>query len=199
MGLYDLLVFVHIAAAVALLSGSVVGSPAVRAAVRRARTTQEMRAYLGIGRPLPLLEPASALVVLATGVYLTGVASFWSQGWVQVAIAFWLVNSAVAGGMVKPVIRRVVAQAATLPDGPVGQHLDALRWSARWSIGGDLLLANDAAMLYLMTMKPGLAESLLVVAAANVVVAGVRAIGPGFRRAGVASSMTPDQERAGGP
>jgi hypothetical protein len=198
MGLYDLLVFVHIAAAVGLLSGSVVGSPAVRAAVRRARTTQEMRAYLGIGRPLLVLEPASALIVLATGVYLTRVASFWSQGWLQVAIAFWFVNSAVAGGMVKPVIRRVVDQAATLPDGPLGDQLDALRWSARWSIGGDLLLANDAAMLYLMTMKPGLADSLLVVAAANVVVAGVRAVGPGFRRTGVGSPTVPGQERQGG-
>ena len=36
MNLYLLVVFIHVAAAVTLLSGSVVGSPAVRAAVRRA-------------------------------------------------------------------------------------------------------------------------------------------------------------------
>jgi uncharacterized membrane protein len=181
MGLYELSVFVHVAAAVALLSGSVFASPAVRAAVRRARTTQEVRAYLAIGRPLLVLEPASALVVLASGVYLASVANFWAQGWVQVAVALWLVNSVVAGTVVKPAISRVAAQAATAVDGPLGQHLDALRWSPGWSFGGDLITANDAAMLYVMTMKPGLAGSLLVVAATILFVAAARAIGHAFR------------------
>ena len=189
MNIYDLLVFVHIAAAVLLLGGSVVGSPAVRAAVRRARTTEEMRAYLAIGRPLLVLEPASALVVLATGIYLTTVDNFWSLGWVQVATAGWLVNAAVAGAMVKPAISAVAAHVATQSDGSVGEHLHAFRWSWRWSVGGDVLLANDAAMLYLMTMKPELADSLLVVAAANGVAAGARVLGPVFRRA-VATSAS---------
>jgi len=179
---YELIVFVHIAAAVSLLSGSVFGSPAVRAAVRRARTTQEMRAYLAIGRPLLLIEPLSALIVLATGIYLAHVANFWSQGWVQVPLVFWFVNSVVAVRMVKPVMSRVAAEAAEAGEGPVGQRLDALRRSARWSFGGDLLLANDAAMLYLMALKPGLAGSLLVVVGANAIVAGARVIGTRVRR-----------------
>src|SRR5262249_25534651 len=123
MNLYELLVFVHIAAAVALLSGSVFGSPAVRAAIRRARTTQQMRDYLDIGRPLLLIEPVSALIVLATGVYLTHVAGFWTQGWVQVALAFWLVNAVVAVVMVKPIMGRIAAQSGAAGDGPVGAIL----------------------------------------------------------------------------
>jgi hypothetical protein len=176
MSLYDLIVFVHVAAAVALLSGSVVGSPAVRAAVRRARSVQELRAVLAIGRPLQVLEPGAAAVVLATGVWLTSVANFWSLGWVQVAVAAWLVNAGVAGAVVKPAVKAVAGQAAIAPDGPVGSHLDALRWSRHWSIGGDVLLANDAAMLWLMTMQPDLAGSLLAVAGAMFCVAGARAI-----------------------
>ena len=74
--LYEISLLIHIAAAVALLAGSVVGSPAVRAAVRRAATTQELRAYLAIGRPLLVIEPAAAGFVLASGVYLTSVANF---------------------------------------------------------------------------------------------------------------------------
>ena len=132
MGLYEVMVFVHVAAAVTLLSGSVVASPAVRGSVRRAGTTQEMRAYLAIGCPLLILEPTSALVVLASGIYLTSVANFWAQGWVQAAIAFWIVNAVVAGVVVKPVIGHVVAAAATAIDGPVDQHLDTFRRSSRW-------------------------------------------------------------------
>lgn len=176
MDLYTLLVFVHVAAAVTLLSGSVVASPAVRAAVQRARTRQEIRAYLAIGRPLLVLEPVSALIVLATGVYLTSVAGFWSQGWIWVAVAFWVVNAAIAGAIVKPAITRISALAAESADGAIGQDLDAIRWSKAWTRGGDALMAIDGAMLYVMTTKPELIGSLLVVVAAGAIVAAVRVI-----------------------
>jgi len=180
MGLYEVMVFVHVAAAVTLLSGSVVASPAVRGSVRRAGTTQEMRAYLAIGGPLLILEPTSALVVLASGIYLTSVANFWAQGWVQAAIAFWIVNAVVAGVGVKPVIGHVVAAAATATDGPVDRHLDTFRRSSRWSVGGDVLMANDIAMLYVMTMKPDLAGSLLAVAGTILAIGAVRVITRGL-------------------
>jgi uncharacterized membrane protein len=188
MGLYELSVFLHVAAAMTLLSGSVVASPAVRAAVRRAHTTQELRAYLSIGRPLLVLEPASATVILATGVYLTSAADFWDLGWIQVSVAAWLLNLGLAATMVKPAIGRIDAAAAASPDGEVGQTLDALRWSDRWSIGSDVLLANDAAVLYLMTMKPDLPGALAVVVAANLVVSGARAARHGFARSHVVAS-----------
>ena len=180
MGLYEVMVFVHVAAAVTLLSGSVVASPAVRGSVRRAGTTQEMRAYLAIGGPLLILEPTSALVVLASGIYLTSVANFWAQGWVQAAIAFWIVNAVVAGVVVKPVIGYVVAAAATATDGPFDRHLDTFRRSSRWSVGGDVLMANDIAMLYVMTMKPDLAGSLLAVAGTILAIGAVRVITRGL-------------------
>jgi hypothetical protein len=166
-----------------LLSGSIVASPAMRASVRSARTTREMRAYLAVGRPLLLLEPASALIVLASGIYLTNAASFWSQGWLQVAVVLWIVNAAAAGAIVKPALSRLAASTVTSEDLPVGRDLDALRWSTRWSVGGDLLLANDVAVLYLMTVKPEWAGALMVVAGTNLAVVAARAMGPGFRRA----------------
>jgi hypothetical protein len=183
MHLYEVVTFVHIAAAVGLLSGSVVSSPGVRAAVRRARTTQELRAYVSIGRSLLLLEPASAMVLLASGIYLTSAAGFWNLSWVQVAVAFWVVNAIVAGALVKPAIGRVADLADASADGPVGPALNGVRWSSRWSIGGDVLMANDAAMLYLMTMKPELSGSLLVVAATNFSVAAARVVSHGLRGA----------------
>jgi hypothetical protein len=188
MSLYLLIVFVHVAAAVALLSGSVVASPAVRAAVRRAGTTQELRAFLTIGRPLSVLNPVSALLVLGSGVYLASMAHFWSLGWVQVAVVFWLVNSVTAGVFVKPAIMQVAAEAATAPEGPVGERLDQVRWSPHWSFGGDLLLANDVAMLFLMTIKPRLAESLLAVILANVLVLSFRLASHRSRAAAAAAA-----------
>ena len=184
MSLYDAAVFVHLAAAVGLLSGSVVGSPAVRAAVRRAQTLHELRAYLTIGRPLHVLEPASAVTLLVTGIYLTSAAGFWTLGWVQVAVVAWVINAAVAGLLVKPIVTQLAAHAAVPLDSPVGTETDALRRSRRWTIGGDILLANDAATLFIMSVRPELAGSLLAVAGVNALVFGARAVWPA-RRPGV--------------
>jgi hypothetical protein len=178
---YTLVVFVHIAAAVALMAGSVIGSPAVRTAVRRAATVQELRAYLSLGRPLLVLEPAGALLVLASGIYLT---SFWgwSLGWIQVAAGLWILNTAVAAALVHPAHKRIAQAAAGAGDEPVGPQLHALRSSPPWLLGGDVLMANDAAVLYLMVAKPGLAVSLATAAALNALVLAVRLVIGRLRR-----------------
>jgi hypothetical protein len=179
MNLYLLILFVHVAAAVALVSGSVIGSPAVRRAVRRARTTDDIRAVVAVGRPLLVLEPVAALLVLGSGLYLTSALRFWTLGWVQVAMAAWLVNAAVAAALVKPAIGRVAAGVAATA-GVVGEGLHALRWSPRWSAGGDVLLANDAAILFLMVAKPGLGASLFTLAGANALVVATRMVVSGY-------------------
>jgi len=164
---YLLVLFVHVAAAMALVGGSVIASTRVRATVRSARTTQELRAFLAIGRPLAVLNPVASMLVFASGLYLASVGRFWALGWVQVAVAFWVVNVIVAVAVVKPAIARTAMEAARAGDGAVGERLDAIRWSLRWSVGSDVLVANDSAMLYLMAVKPGFAGSLLAVAVAN--------------------------------
>jgi hypothetical protein len=178
---YTLVVFIHIAAAVALLAGSVIGSPALRAAARRAATVQELRAYLSLGRPLLVLEPAGALLVLASGIYLTAFWG-WSLGWIQVATGLWILNTAVAAALVHPAHKRITQAAAGAGDEPVGPQLHALRSSPRWVLGGDVLMANDAAVLYLMVAKPGLAVSLAIAAGLNALVLVVRLVIGRLRR-----------------
>jgi hypothetical protein len=178
---YTLVVFIHIAAAVALLAGSVIGSPALRAAARRAATVQELRAYLSLGRPLLVLEPAGALLVLASGIYLTAFWG-WSLGWIQVATGLWILNTAVAAALVHPAHKRITQAAGGAGDEPVGPQLHALRSSPRWVLGGDVLMANDAAVLYLMVAKPGLAVSLAIAAGLNALVLVVRLVIGRLRR-----------------
>jgi hypothetical protein len=198
MSAYQLLVFVHVAAATALLAGSVIGSPAVRRAVRGAATTRDLRAFLTIGRPLAVLEPVAAVVVLASGIYLTSVIRFWALGWVQVAVAFWVVNAALAGTLVKPAIERIAREAHATTGQVIGERLDALRWSDRWSYGGDLVGATDVAMLFLMTVKPGHVGSLAAVAAAWAVVLGARLLRRRSRPAAAAPAPPAPFVPAGG-
>lgn len=188
MSAYVLVLFVHIAAGVLLLGTSILGEPAVRAAARRARAPGELTAYLHVGRQMAALGPVAALTLLASGVYLTHVGRFWSMGWLQVSLAFWLVNAVLAVAVVKAAIERVAAETSASPDGSIDGRLDALRWSSAWTWGVDTMAATDAAVLYLMTVKPTLAGSLAVVLLANAAVAvGRLAFGPQRPRVAAAS------------
>jgi uncharacterized membrane protein len=184
MMLYTLVVFVHVAAAAVLVGGSLLAAPGVRAAVRRARSPHEVRDFLAVARPLNVIDPVAALVVLATGVYLTSVGHWWNLGWVQVATALWVVNSVTAKAVVEPAVKRLAAAAADAAEGRIDAGLDALRWSRAWSLGPDLLAANDAAVLYLMTVKPGLTGSVVAVLVTNAL---VMAIGYTRRRSPAAA------------
>jgi hypothetical protein len=71
--------------------------------------------------------------------------------------------------------RRVARGARGGPARPNGTGNRVVpRWSRRWSAGGDVLLANDAAALYLMTMKPELTGSIVLVTLVNLLVVAVR-------------------------
>ena len=118
---------------------------------------------------------------MATGIYLTSIAGFWTLGWVQVAVAAWIVNVVAAMTMVKPVMARIAQRIAQSSGESVDPDLNDLRWSARWSFGGDLLMANEAAMLYLMTIKPGIVGSLVAVGGINVVNWAARLLGRAHR------------------
>jgi hypothetical protein len=94
-------------------------------------------------------------------------------------MAAWVVNAVVAAALVKPAIGRVALGAAATA-GAVGEGLHALRWSPRWSAGGDVLLANDVAILFLMVAKPGLGASLFTVAGAHALVIATRMAVSGY-------------------
>lgn len=179
---YLLVLFLHTASAVLLLATSILGEPMVRAAVRRASSSQELRAFLAIGRSMGPVSSIAATVLLGSGVYLTSVTRFWSLGWVQVATVFWVVNAVVAVAFIRPVVVRLAREVEGTGDRVIGEELDALRWSARWSWSGDVLAANDAAVLFLMVARPGFGGSLAIVLLANAAVALARTAFVGYRR-----------------
>lgn len=170
MSLYMLVLLLHVLSATLLLGTSVVGEPAVRAAARRTGSARDLRAYVDLGGRLGPIGPVAALLVLATGLYLTGVIGAWSLGWVQLSLALWLVNSVVAVAVVKPAVGTVSAEVGAPSDDPIGPRLDGVRWSAAWTWGVDVLATNDAVMLCIMVLKPGLAASVAVLAAAHATV-----------------------------
>jgi len=171
---HSLVLLVHVAAAVALVSSGLF-APLVRRALLAAESMDAVRLWLDFGRRAAKANPATSLAVLATGIYL-GSAGWWSQPWFFVAGATWLANALVATLVVKRAAGRTAAAAARTQGDAVTAEVDALRRSRAWTAGLDILLASDFSLLYLMFNKPGLIESLIVVDGAVGVALAIRAI-----------------------
>lgn len=172
MQLYATLVFVHVLAAVVLVGSSFL-FPFTRAALRGAGTVEELRGWLRFAGRLAAVDPICALGVLATGVYL-GSQGWWTYPWFWVAVGLFLINGGLAARALHGAAGELEAGANAAGRGPVPERIDALRWSARFDVPGDVLLANDVSLLFIMITKPGLPGSLATVALANGVLALVR-------------------------
>jgi uncharacterized membrane protein len=167
MDTYSIVLFIHIAAAIVLVGGSILAAPTIRSAVLRADTLAELRTWLAAGRPLATINPAASFALLGAGLYLTAAGGWWKAAWVQLAIGLWVVNLATATRVVGPAMQQLAVAAAASGDGPVDATVDRLRRTRRWSGGHHVLLANDLGVLYLMISKPGYLGSVSAIAAAH--------------------------------
>lgn len=165
MDLYAAIVFVHVLAASVLLGTSLV-FPLTRRTLRSVRTVAELRAWLAFARSSSSANPACALVLLATGLYL-GSNGWWTTAWFGVAVGLFVVNGFYAARAVEGASAALGAATAEAGDGPVPQPVEALRWSSRLDLPADLLLANDVSALFIMIVKPGLLGCAVAVAVAN--------------------------------
>jgi len=172
MSVYSLVVFVHVAAACLLIAATLV-SVATRAALRKADTARELLRWLSFTQAITRASPVLAMTVLATGMYLTATGG-WQVGWVYATGGAFVLSAAVFAPRAHAGAAALAKAATHVGDGPVTPELDAQRWALPWDLAGSLLVANDFATLFLMTNKPGLAGSLAVVGAANVLTVALR-------------------------
>lgn len=169
LSIYSVVLVAHVTAATVLIGSSLV-VPLIRRSVLGAGSTTELLMWLGLGHRAERMNPVSAFLVLGTGVYL-GSAGWWGQGWFYVAVALWVLNAVLAAGVVRRAESALTA-AARASHGPVTADVDALRRSAAWVMASSVILASDLTMLYVMFIKPSVAESLLVVGVVAAAIAG---------------------------
>lgn len=173
MTVYSLVVFVHVLAGVFLVGGSVV-SLFVRSAIVGAESTSALGMWLRFAERSTRFNPAVAMVLLATGIYL-GSAGWWTSPWFFASIALWLVSGAYAARTIGAGAQALGKAVGPMPDGPVTAELDALRRRPSWQIAFDVLVAADLAAVFLMTNKPGILGSIGAIVVANAVTIGASA------------------------
>jgi hypothetical protein len=173
MTLHAAVLSVHVFAGVLLVGHSLL-TPLLLAAIRRAPTPGLLLGSLELARDSGRPAPFAALALLASGLYLSS--GMWTEGWILAALVLFPVNSALAMGIVKSTGERLARRAVCAGTGPITGEMEELRNAVRWTVAADVLLANDVAALVLMTAKPGLLGSALLIAGANVALLGFRAL-----------------------
>ncbi len=154
MSTYQVIVFVHVVAAVVLMGGSIGAAPSIASLVRHATTVGEIRRALHHSRRLAPVSPVAAMVLLASGLYLAEAGNWWRWGWVWVSVALWVTNLVLATRVVRPSLVRLGGLIEGSTSETINGDVEAARRSRGRTRSEDLILAGDLAVLFLMIAKP---------------------------------------------
>jgi hypothetical protein len=178
MTLYSLVLFVHVAAVLALfaaLSFEVLSL----SRLRRASSLTEIALWVDPVPGLPLLVGASVLVVLLSGIYLTMQMAALDQAWPRVTVATLLLIAPLGAltGRRMRAIRRACADARS-----INSELRSRLQDPFLRVSLNIRIALFLGILLLMAAKPELRESISIVAGS--VVLGLLLSIPAWRRSG---------------
>lgn len=169
---YSIGLFVHVAGALALFMGIAVSRLAF-GRVRRARSVGELRLWLGVARRTRVVFPASIVVLLASGLFLTAQSWSFTTPWVATSLVS-VVALGVAGAAVNGRHGRAMGRAlGDRGDGPLPADVTAQQRRGGPFVFGFALNGVALGVVFLMTTKPDWVGSVLGVLAGAVAGAAV--------------------------
>ncbi|MGB8651832.1 MAG: hypothetical protein WCD35_14350 [Mycobacteriales bacterium] len=164
MHLVDVVLFLHIVAALAAFSVSTVIHVGEWSS-RRATTVAELRAWAVLTKRLSPLFPVLIAILLGLGawlLHLSGGEFRWSDGWVVAAVVALGVLFVSGVAVLDPTARTYAAALVAAPDGPVTPELRAASRNALpWTLG-HLNTGLALAVVLNMTTKPAGTTAALV-------------------------------------
>ena len=163
MDLYNVVLFFHILGAVILVSMGVV-MPVMTGGLHRTPTVAGVREWASTMLKYSRLGPPAAVVVLLSGLYMAWNAFSFADGWIVVSLVLFVMAGGIAGGVLEPHLKKVLAAAEAAPDGPVPADLRATAADPRAENFESLMFGFDLAIIFMMTNKPGWTGALIAAA-----------------------------------
>ena len=161
---YPIVLFLHLAGAIATFAG--VGAWFLAAlAVRRVRRTEQVASLASIYETGGALALVGVLVVAASGLGMAVTVWGLGVGWVQVGIGAFALMAPVGPFIVGPRIALLIRTAQTLEDGPLLRTLTARVNDPLPKLGLLVVIGDLAGIVFIMTVKPSLTGSILAVLA----------------------------------
>lgn len=160
MNLYNLVLFLHVSGDIGIFIG--VGAQLLSlVALRRARDVEQARAIAGLITLTDPIAVSSALVMIATGLYMA--LTIWGlrTGWIAVALASMIVLlSPLIAGVIEPRMRAIVTMAREASPGPLPESLETRIHDPVLGTALQTMAAVVLGIVFLMTNKPALTGSI---------------------------------------
>jgi hypothetical protein len=173
MTLYSVALFLHVVGAVLLFTALTVEGVGLRQLRGAPGDLRLASSVLGLNR---FVGPVAGLAVLVPGLYMTAASWGWTA-WILVGLVSWALIAGF-GAATGIRIMRLGRRAAAAPEPEASRRLQDPVFPASWLVRAGLAMG----VLFLMTVKPGLAGSLAAVLVGAA--AGLALSVPGFRRTG---------------
>ncbi len=166
MNPYNLALFFHIIGAIGYSAGVVITLLGL-VALRRARHVEQVRTisgFVGLSEPIAVV---GALLILSAGLYMTITVWGWQMGWINVALATVVVIATLGVAVIEARRKAIAKLAKEAADGPLPPSLEE---SIHDPVLGTALYTLTALLfgiIFLMTNKPALDSSILVIVIAG--------------------------------
>ena len=165
MSTYTIVLFLHVSGAI----GYFVSMGAWlfgHAAMRRAQRVEQVRSLVQlVGLSGPLFG-VSVLLLLAAGLYMALTAWSLQTGWIAVALVSLVLMAPLGTALIEPRRRTIERLAREAPDGPLPQSLEQRIHDPILLTALQTIAALLFGIVFLMTTKPSLAGSLIVIVVA---------------------------------
>ena len=165
MSIYNIVLFLHVSGAIGYFIG--MGTWLFGfAAIRRAQRVEQVRALTNLTGRLGLFFGISVLLILATGLYMALTAWSLQTGWIGVALISLVLIAPLSTALIEPRRRAIDRLAREAPDGPLPQALERRTHDPILATALQTVAALLLGIVFLMTTKPALTGSLIVMAVA---------------------------------
>jgi len=160
MSLYTLALFLHVSGDVGIFIGLGVQLLSL-AALRRARSTEQVRivaALITLSDPIAVI---SALLTVTAGLYMALTIWGLQHGWIAVSLTSIVVFlPPVIRIVIEPRMRAIVTMAKEMPDGPLPAALQVRIHDPVLGTALQTMAAIVFGIVFLMTIKPSLVGSI---------------------------------------
>ena len=167
MSLYPIALFLHVSGAIGYFVGMGTWLFGL-ASMRRAQRVEQVRSIVQlVGLSGPLFG-ISVLLLLAAGLYMA--LNAWSllTGWIVVGLISLVLLAPLGTAFLEPRRRVIDRLARTAPDGPLPEELERCFRDPVLLTSPQILTALLLGVVFLMTTKPSLVGSIIVMAVALV-------------------------------
>jgi hypothetical protein len=190
MGLYSIMLFLHVSSAICLFVGMGIWLFGITA-IARAMRVEQIRTIADLMLMARLVVPVSAFLVIVAG--LTMALTTWGlqTSWIAVALGGLVLIGPIGTWVIDPKVRTMSALAHTLPDGPTPSTLAARTQDGVLRIALHTTTALLFGIIFLMTTKPLLTSAIVAMLIAACL--GVASAIPFVRARGAGTSKRSNQ------